>query len=184
MNGNCKGLILVLAALLLVSIVVCVCFSNAKGENYTDDYKIFGEVNTMTSTIELLEYCHANGIEYSINNGIFEMEKYDIAFALDKNECTLVPNKHMYNMSLLSKEHYGLVSIITERKEDGSLVKTLSLKTLTHRYELSDGTYRLITAWPAYLSFLFVVAFAVVLFAYIKYCLAYKRHIANTHITG
>ena len=159
-----KNLIVALACLLLVSIVACVCFSLNKGTNYTDDYKVYRNVKSIEDTLQLLDYCHTNGIEYAIKDSKFKMEDYDVSFVLDKSECALVPNEHMSNVEFLEKELYGYVMVSTEKDEDGSIVKTTSYATLTHKYYQTEGSYRVVATWPTTIAAICSVVFGVALY--------------------
>lgn len=163
-----KNMILVLVCLLLVSIATCVCFSLSKGTNYTDDYRIYRDVKNMEDTLQLLDYCHENGIEYSINNSKFKMESYDVSFVLDKSECAIIPNEHMTNIEFLEKELYGYVMVSTDKNDDGSIVKTTSYATLSHRYYQTEGSYRVVATWPATIALICSIGFSVALYFTVK----------------
>ena len=163
-----NNMILVLVCLLLVSIVACVCFSLSKGANYTDDYRIYRNVKNMEDTLQLLDYCHTNGIEYSIKNSKFAMEEYDVSFVLDKSECAIIPNEHMTNIEFLEKELYGYVMVSTDKNDDGSIVKTTNFSTLTHKYYQTEGSYRVVATWPTTIAIICSVVFGVALYFAIK----------------
>ena len=181
MNMNSRKLIVVLATLLVVSICACVAFSVLPGSNYTEDYRIYCNVKNITETNSLLDYCHSNNVEYEIKNGCFSMEKYDVQFSIEKALCSIQPASHCSKLALLANDEYRFVTVTARQSKDNKLVQTLSYKTLTHRYELCEGKYRVITAWPAYVAFLCAVVFCLSLVGYVKYCMACKRAYLENH---
>ena len=151
-----------LIALLVVSIVSCIIFSFIPAEDKTLEYDIFCDVKDITSTYTLMDYCHEHGIEYSINSGKFTMNNYSIRFTLNKSECTIANNRHMNNLWLLvENDCYDTVK--TTKQDDGSTVKSYMLKTWGTNYESCNGTYSTYNMWPALISFIAVILFAILL---------------------
>lgn len=150
--------IISLVTLVLISLVGCVIFSFSPGTDYTKDYATFSKVKDITSTYQLMDFCHENGIDYSINNNQFTLKEHSFSFKINKFECSINNNTHMNNFYLLESGRYDVFE-----EEDNSYL----LKTWGTKYKLCNGTYMLYNMWPAVISFFSAVMFAIVTCMYV-----------------
>ena len=150
-----------LITLLVVSIIACVIFQFIPGKDYTADYGVYSDVKEITGTYELMDYCHAKGISYSIVNNVFKLEGYTLTFSLNKSECVIKNDNHMNNIWLLENGHYDHTE--SSKTEDGSIVKSYILKTWGTNYESCNGTFTVYNMWPALISFFAAILFAIML---------------------
>ncbi len=158
--------IISLVTLILVSLIGCVIFSFMPGTEYTQDYLTFSKVKDITSTYQLMDFCHENGIAYSINDNQFSMKAHSFTFSVDKSDCCINNNTHMNNFYLLESGRYDVFN-----EEENSYL----LKTWGTNYKLCNGTYVLYNMWPAVISLLLAVMFVIVTCMYIYTTMTCKR---------
>ena len=158
---NCRVGTTALVIALVCSIVAFVVFQFVPGENVTGEYKVYVDVKGITSTYALMDYCHENGIEYSISNGVFSMQQHTLQFDLNKAECEIKNDRHMNNLWLLEHGHHDIVE--THQKSDGSTSKSYMLKTWGTNYEMYDGQFTTYNMWPALIALFASIIFVIVL---------------------
>lgn len=169
MNSSSRALVTTLIILVAVSLVVCVITSIfPPREDYTKDYTTYNKVSEITSTYELMDFCHSKGISYSINDGCFEMDGYRITFSLNKAECSIDNDNHMNFFYLL--ENGRSDDVYTNKSSDGETVKTYEIKTWGTNYELTNGCYTLYNMWPALIAFAVAVILGLLLANYLSFC--------------
>lgn len=168
-----RGIVITLNVLFVISLVFSIVWTYTSGKDYTKDYATYSKVESITSTYDLMDYCHANGIVYSINNGRFEMQGVDITFSLNKDKCNVDNNKHMNYFYLLEK---GKTDIIrTEKNASGATVQTYEIHLLGTDYKMSNGQCTVYNTWPSLIAIIFAVIFAVVEVEYLRCCNRCKR---------
>ena len=166
--------IISLISVIIVSLLACVLFSFSPGTDYTQDYSTFSQVKDITSTYQLMDFCHENGIDYSINNNQFTLKEHSFSFKVNKTECTLNNNTHMNNFYLLESGRYDMFN-----EEENSYL----LKTWGANYQLCNDSYVLYNMWPAAISLLVAVIFVIVTCVYIYTITTCKRCTTGKHET-
>ena len=168
-----------LAALLIISIISCVIFHFTPSTDYTSNYNVFCAVKDVNSTYELMDYCHANSIQYSINRNVFRMENCYLTFSLNNAECKLDNNRHMNNLWLLVNQNCH-DTIKTYENEDGTTDTSYVLKTWGTNYENRNGSYLVCTTWPILISIAAAIIFAISLIQQI--CMTSKKSVPDADV--
>ena len=146
MNSSGRTLVTFLVTIIALSLTYCLIGSLwLPKKDYTKDYITYNKVSQITSTYELMDYCHSHGINYSINDGNFVMEGYQITFSLNNAECAVDNNKHMNYFYLLENGKYD--NLITRGD-----TKANQIKTWGANYELVDGCYIMYNTWPGLIA--------------------------------
>lgn len=158
--------IITLVTLFLISVLSCAIFSLTPGKDYTHDYLTYSEVKGITSTYELMDFCHENDIDYSINSRHFTMKTHSFTFSVNKSDCSINNNSHMNNFYLLESGRYDVFV------EEENIYK---LNTWGTNYELCDGTYTLYNMWPALISLFFAIIIAIITCMYMYLITTCKR---------
>lgn len=175
-NNHPRYGIITLSILVVISIISCVIFSLIPGEDYTLGYNVYSEVKDITGTYALMDYCHENFIEYSINNNVFSMKGYATTFSLNKAECSITNDNHMNNLTLLEKGCYDIV----ENTDAGTVY---TLRTWGTNYTLCDGNYTVYNTWPALFAFFAIIIFTVALTQQIYFTAILNRKNDGDNVT-
>lgn len=153
--------IVTLAVVCAITLFCSIIFTFAHGTDCTKEYLLYANVEDYTSTYALMDYCHANGISYSINNNKFSLQGYSTSFSLVQEKCSVNNNRHMNNFFLLASGRYDIIN--TEKNADGTTIRSYMIKTLGTNYELKDGTFIMYNTLPALIFAVVSAVFAILL---------------------
>ena len=174
MNNVSRAFVTTLSILIALSLTACILFSVfAPSKDYTKDYETYAKVSEITSTYQLMDYCHTNGIGYSINNGSFKMNGYKTTFTLNQAECAVDNNKHINNFYLLENGRADMVESVTDI--NGQTIEVFEIRTWGTNYTLSNGNYTLYNMWPAFIACGITLVLVFLLGNYLSFCQKCKR---------
>lgn len=159
---------LLLCILFISACIYSMVYLNSNGDNYTEEYKIFKQLEDQTSLNELSKKLKELKLEYEVEDNILKTPKYDeIEFKVhDDGTCKISITYPMMNFKKLDEKNIDEVKIEGILK-NGEVVEKISIENDGEYYTKINNNYYIYYSAVASAMLIFNVGFSILCCIYL-----------------
>lgn len=151
---NFRRIVCICVAIIeLLGIVCSLVYISSNGQDYTEEYKVYKEVKSITELNKVREKLQDLRLEYTVTSTKLLLNDYDhVSFSvLSDGTCTINSDKFMNNFEKMDNEDLS-VAVIHGIKENTKVIEKITIKDntnvytkISHRYYISDNNFFIVT---------------------------------------